>query len=137
MICISINDILLYLNTGIYKPEALYSLTMSFPLAVSPSPRQTESETGSTLTLDCLLHNFEHCIRQETDEEVSLIWVDKKGLKMKNTTELWISYTTPCHITLTVNLKPQTLTAQRTWRCQLTSGQQQVYASFSITVKGL
>ncbi|XP_076153090.1 uncharacterized protein LOC143136320 [Alosa pseudoharengus] len=105
-------------------------------LSVSTSPKVTEMEAESHVTLHCVLHTYDHCGGSVKDKGVHLSWVNKTDSELKNTTKRQIRTTSLCNITLTEELRdPYSNTANWKWRCQLTAGQDKVFANYSIKNK--
>lgn len=99
------------------------SLNDVYPPAVISLPGQTEMETGSHVTLHCLLHTHDQCGRSVEDAGIRLSWVDKTGSELKNSTDSQIGSPSMCNTTLTEHLAAKNpARARRTWACQLTRG---------------
>ncbi|XP_076128053.1 uncharacterized protein LOC143109283 [Alosa pseudoharengus] len=107
-------------------------------LQVSASPKDTEMDAGSHVTLTCLLHTLDNCGKSVANRGVSLSWVDETGAEVKNSNKDRICRESPCSITLTTELRdPNQNHTQRTWTCQLTEeGQVQTSVNYTIGVRG-
>ncbi|KAG5277346.1 hypothetical protein AALO_G00116480 [Alosa alosa] len=107
-------------------------------LQVSASPKDSEMDAGSHVTLTCLLHTLDNCGKSVANRGVSLSWVDEAGAEVKNNNKDRICRESPCSITLTTELRdPNQNHTQRTWTCQLTEeGQVQTSVNYTIGVRG-
>lgn len=104
---------------------------------VSASPRVTEMEAGSHVTLSCSLHTDDNCGESVRDKGVRLSWVDEGGKELK-TTNHGSRTEAVCNVTLTETLRDQSShnKAIWRWRCQLTAGSVNVSTAYTITEKG-
>ncbi|XP_042560733.1 uncharacterized protein LOC122130109 [Clupea harengus] len=104
-------------------------------LQVSASPSETEMETNSNVTLNCVLHTPDNWDGIDKTKGVSMSWADetKKDLKIIENCET--KTPPPCSITRTEELRGPNSVYTHT--CQLTAGGQvQTSVSHTIKVKG-
>ncbi|KAL2082054.1 hypothetical protein ACEWY4_021872 [Coilia grayii] len=102
-------------------------------LDVLASPGETEMDKGSHVNLSCVVHPFSWCKDPQNEKTVYLSWIDEGG------TELRCSRHERKRCTLKLDAAVSdgnsTLSqSQRTWRCQLTAGEQ-LKASATHTIR--
>ncbi|XP_041924799.1 uncharacterized protein LOC121688950 [Alosa sapidissima] len=126
-------------DTGYYGCEEILTHSHTYSCLtvphVSASPHETEMEPCSVVTLHCLLYTQDDCGKSVADKGAVLAWVDEGQRELNSTPKRQIITTSACNITLMEKLTDTNpCLAQRTWRCQLTAGEQ-VLASANHTVR--
>lgn len=94
------------------------------------------AETGSKVTLGCILQTFDWCLTEAKNYGVHLSFLDEQGNELKSNR----NDKKMCSLKYKASMQlidPNTTTSQRTWTCQLTAGMQvQTSTSLTVRVKG-